>query len=1064
MSILETIFPMANGFASDHPATRRIRRSLVTLTACLICLFGAMPASAETTSLVDVGTGGILPACPPGQQFCYSVLPAITPDARYIAFQSTVPNLVPGQPSSAVQLYLHDRQSCTTTRLSETVGGQPANSSVGYASISADGMIVAFDSEATNLVSGVSGHQVYAYDRTTSSFEVISQSDAAVPGNDLSGATSISDDGRWVAFVSLASNLVADDTNGLRDVFLYDRDLHTIQAISRSPAGVLGDDQSNRPHISGNGRFITFDSMASNLDPAPTNGTFQAYLLDRDTDGNGTFDEIGNTSLVRVSVNNGGDSADDAATWAVATDDGLKVAFASEATNLVAGDSNGKMDVFVRDLASGQTTRESVGPGGAQTTAGTYFPLRFSADGRYLTFHSGAAELADGLNGLTQVYRRDLSTGENVVVSRSVDGEIADGTSEVGIISADGQTVFFDSMAGNLIPGGIPGDGGVARVHIYARDFLPRIDPCGITPNPWNDIVIPINDGNPFNVTATATTFTVPVPDNGEIVIGFSFEGTLYIDPLAFPGSPGQTQLTITDPELATYVVGGQPPPATPWDFQSATGTVNVTYRHGLGGDEWDGDGLPDFALPDAPSGGSWQFAFKRVGGFPSTSKWSDVSIILHTVAPPTIDIQPETLSVTTIPGGSEARALSIANPGGMDLDWEVRTATSDCALPGWIDVDPVSGTLPPGDLQISTVTFDATGMGLGVHEANLCIGSNDAAHPLVTVPLTLTVEPPPAPALAFDPTTLDFGSVDVGTTSPAQSAILLNTGDAVATGIVFQAPGSGFSITSSTCGSSLAAGASCESMITFTPATSGPVAAIWHASSNEGAMADLALAGTGTEVILQFDPSALDFGDVAVGTTSAPQSASLQNIGTGNATGLAFSDPDSGFSMDAGACGNSLAAGASCVVSVTFTPTTSGTAQASIQATSDQGASTDLALSGMGTAPVLQFDPTSLDFGDVAVGTTSAPQSVSLQNIGTGNATGLAFSDPDSGFSADTSACGSSLDAGASCAVSVTFTPSDEGAANASIQVTSDQGSAVDLGLTANGFIDDVVFRNGFE
>jgi hypothetical protein len=1062
MRIVETSLATANASLGDLAACRA-RRRLVGLAACLIFVFGAMPATAQTTTIVDVGSGGILPECPPLQQFCYSVLPAITPDARFVAFESTVPTLVTGPQVVEPQIYLHDRDTCTTTRLSETASGQPGDSSSSSAAISADGTIVLFQSSATNLVAGASGLQLYAYDAATTSIELISRSETGVMGNNISGSASISADGRWITYVSLASNLVPGDTNASRDIFLYDRDIGSTQIVSRAVSGLLGDNQSNRAHVSGNGRFITFDSLASNLDPAPTNGAYQSYLLDRDVDGNGVFDEPGTTSLTRVSINNDGASGNSSSTWAVATDDGLKVAFASDATNLVPGDSNARTDIFVRNLATGETTRESVGPGGAQTSAGTYFPLRFSADGRYLTFHSGAPELAFGLNGKTHVFRRDLSTGENVVVSRDAFGDLANDSSEVGIISADGQTVFFDSLGRDMIPGGIPGDAGTPRVHVYAREFSPRVDPCGITPNPWNDIVIPINDSNPFNVTPTASVFTVPVPDNGEIVIGVSFEGTIYINPTSFPGLPAQTQLTVTNPSLVPYVIGGTPPAGTPWDFQNQTGTVDVTYRHGVGGDAWSGDGLPDFALPDAAAGGNWQFSFRRVGGA-ANPRWSDVTITLHTVAPPTIDIQPESLSVTTIPGGTVDETLTIANPGGMDVNWEVRTATSECSLPAWVDIDPTNGIVAPGDLEIATVTFDATGMGLGVHEANLCIGSNDAAHPMVLVPLTLAVVEPPAPELAFEPRALDFGNVQVGQTSPAQAVMLVNTGSAVATGVAFQSPGSGFSVTSSTCGASLQPGASCESLITFTPAASGPVGATWTASSNQGAMTSLDLSGTGTAPVLQFDPTSLDFGDVPVGTTSTSQTASLKNVGTGVATGITFSSLDSGFSVLSSTCGTSLAPGASCESFIAFTPAASGVFGATWTASSDQGAMATLDLSGTGTSPILQFDPLSLDFGDVAIGTTSAPQSATLRNTGSGSATGLAFSVPGSGFNADFSSCGSSLAAGASCVVTVTFTPMANLMVDEVIHATINEGKAAELHLTGNGVIGDLLFQHGFE
>lgn len=952
MNLLEKLLSKrANLAHGGKHAARRRSPLAAALTASVLCLSGASVA-AQTTTIVDVGTGGVLPSCPEAQQFCYSVLPAVTPDARYIAFESTMPGLVAGPPSASAQILLHDRKTCTTTRISETAGGQPANSSAGSASISADGTIVTFTSSATNLVAGVTGRQIYAYDGGTSSMELVSRSDSGVPGNAESGGAGISADGRWVVFTSTATNLVPGGTDGTRHVFVYDRDLQSTQIISRSLAGDLGDDISNRPHVSGNGRFITFDSVATNLDAAPDNGTYQAYLLDRDVDGSGIFDEVGNVSLTRVSVNNDGESSNKGVIFAVATDDGLKVAFASAGTNLVSGDTNGKTDVFVHNIISGQTTRESVGPGGAQTTHGSYGPS-FSADGRYLTFHGTAPELvAGGLNGHTHVFRRDLTTGENIVASRNTEGDLADLVNELGVMSADGQTVVFDSAGMNMVPGGLPDI--TPRVHIFARDFSPRIDACGITPNPWNDIVIPINDGNEFDVTANATAFTVPVIDNGEIVIGVSFEGTIYIDPLSGMGIPRHTQLTVTNPDIESYIIGGQPPPGTPWDFQSQTGGQNVTYQHGVGGDAWGGDGFPDFAIPNAPVDGDWQFSFKRVGGS-AFAKWRDVTITLHTVVPPTIDVQPDSLSSTLTPGGSDYHTLGLANTGGLDLEWEIRTATSGCALPNWITINPISGTVLPNDLQTSTVTFDATGLALGNYDANLCVGSNDDAYPLTIVPLSLTVVEPPAPELMFDPDALDFGNVPLGQTSSPQLVTLLNIGPARATGLVFQSPGSGFSVVSSQCGSSLAANASCESMITFTASANGLADAVWHVSGSQGAMADVHLSGTGVSSDLQFDPAILDFGSVGIGSTSAVQTTTLRNEGAADATAIAFSTPGNGYNFDARAC-RSLSAGAECEVRVTFTASTVGIAEAEIHVTSDQGSSATLNLTGEGSTDDVIF------------------------------------------------------------------------------------------------------------
>lgn len=171
-----------------------------------------------------------------------------------------------------------------------------------------------------------------------------------------------------------------------------------------------------------------------------------------------------------------------------------------------------------------------------------------------------------------------------------------------------------------------------------------------------------------------------------------------------------------------------------------------------------------------------------------------------------------------------------------------------NCALPSWASVDPTGGSVAAGESEAAGITFDASGENPGDYSATLCIASNDAAQPLVAVPLTMSVTPAGTPILSFDPGSLDFGDVDVGTTSPPQTATLHNTGTADASALAFSDPGAGFSVDSGDCGTALAAGASCAVSVSFAPQSLGPASATLEVGSAEGATATLGLSGNGVD------------------------------------------------------------------------------------------------------------------------------------------------------------------------------------------------------------------------
>jgi Tol biopolymer transport system component len=219
----------------------------------------------------------------------------------------------------------------------------------------------------------------------------------------------------------------------------------TTERVSISPAGVQGDDQSLLPALSSNGRYVAFESVASNLVPGHTNGELHVFVRDRLS---------GTTTLVSQST--GGAQGNGVSSSPSISDDGRIVAFQSEADNLVGNDTNADQDVFVRDLMAGTTRRISVGPMGQQVSQLSAFPS-VSDDGRYVAFDSADDNLIPGdTNGVIDVFVRDLMAGTTERVSVATNGDQSQGADNlVGpvAISGDGLHVAFASTADNLVEG-----------------------------------------------------------------------------------------------------------------------------------------------------------------------------------------------------------------------------------------------------------------------------------------------------------------------------------------------------------------------------------------------------------------------------------------------------------------------------------------------------------------------------------------------------------------------------------------------------------------------------------
>jgi uncharacterized protein (TIGR03437 family) len=351
-------------------------------------------------------------------------------------------------------------------------------------------------------------------------------------------------------------------------------------------------------------------------------------------------------------------------------------------------------------------------------------------------------------------------------------------------------------------------------------------------------------------------------------------------------------------------------------------------------------------------------------------------------------------------------------------------------------------------------VTFTPTAPDTRV--ASISIADNASNSPQ-TISLTGTGAPP---MVALSATSLSFASQFVGTVSAAQSVTVTNTGTAVVSiaSITITGADSADYAQTNNCLGVLAAGANCGIFVTFTPTATGTrVASISIADNAGNSPQTISLTGTGAPFMLTLSATSLSFASQFVGTVSAAQSVTVTNGGTA-AVGVSITITGANIAdyAQTNGCGSVLAAGATCGIFVTFTPTATGARTASISVADNASNSPQtISLAGTGASLVVTLSATSLAFGSQFVGTISGTQSVTVTNTGTAavSVASISIAGTNSADYAQTSTCGSSLAAGASCGIFVTFTPTAAGARMALISILDNaSNSPQTISLTGTG------------
>ncbi|MBI5928326.1 MAG: fibronectin type III domain-containing protein, partial [Chloroflexi bacterium] len=331
--------------------------------------------------------------------------------------------------------------------------------SADYADMTGDGRYIVFNTltqaspEDTN-----STWDVYIHDRLTCQTNLVSRNNNGQVGNSSSYKSSISDDGRWITFMSEATNFAMGTSNTIYQIYLHDQQTGQTTLTSHTSTGTPGDSSSFNPRISSDGRFIAFESNAANLvpnDAVPS--VSDIYVYDHQTN-----------QITRVSVDSNGNPGNDSSGYPTISDDGRYIAFESYSTNLTSINIARHRNIFVHDRQTGQTSLVSTRIDGTPTLLDSQNAM-ISGNGRYVVFSAYDHLSSDPLEPQGQIYLRDIQTGAFELISRAPDGSFADRYSDYPVITPDGRFVFYITAATNLGDDGPDHISNVYDNYIYDR-------------------------------------------------------------------------------------------------------------------------------------------------------------------------------------------------------------------------------------------------------------------------------------------------------------------------------------------------------------------------------------------------------------------------------------------------------------------------------------------------------------------------------------------------------------------------------------------------------------------
>ena len=380
----------------------------------------------------------------------------ISADGRFVSFDSDAGNLVSDDTNGNTDVFLRNLQSGTTVRVSVDASGAQANNGSSASSISADGRFVAFESDASNLTPGDTNGltDIFVKDVQTGAVIRVSVDSSGVEANGISSSASISGDGRYVAFISEANNLVPSDVNGVQDIFVHDLQTGVTMWASAN-ANASSFDQS----ISLDGRFVVFTSVATNLVADDTNGKRDIFMF-----------AVQTGQITRASLDASGIQGDMESVDASISGDGRYVSFSSSSTNFMTGDTFGFPHAYVRDMQTGALTLISFANG--YLMIGWSDATQMSADGRYVAF---SFDDKGDSQPTRWIYIHDRVTGKTFTATPG-GGSDGFGNPILASISGDGRFISFASSSTSLVSGDTNGTRDIFVKEVsYPVDLNPSV-------------------------------------------------------------------------------------------------------------------------------------------------------------------------------------------------------------------------------------------------------------------------------------------------------------------------------------------------------------------------------------------------------------------------------------------------------------------------------------------------------------------------------------------------------------------------------------------------------------